>query len=351
MRDSELEMSKVGGDAVALVLAGAVAKGAFAVGAVTHIARENVSIRRIAATSSGALTAAVLGAGMATGRLAQAAEVATDLWLDHGTWSDIAHVTIGDWFHASGLLDTTNVANLVRDGIRQVMGSPPFTAAPSPSKVTLITTRLVPQASTSDALPIYEHPIHFETRDYLDESRWDRIAQAAAASATFPAVFAPTMIDGQPFVDGGAVNNAPISHVLDDPAVRTVMIVTTEASAPDPRVPTGGVDLVGKLADVLINERISQDLASARKTNAVLCRVRDALDATGASAETKRAVLGALGWRQLEFVLVHPDPGLTGTAFSAFFDRDLRRTYIEEGIRAAQAALERATRECAMIGQ
>jgi predicted acylesterase/phospholipase RssA len=344
MRDSELEMTMAGGDSAALVLAGAVAKGAFAVGAATYVARQNVPIRRIAATSSGALTAAVLGAGMATGRLAYAAEVATDLWLDHGTWSDIAHVTLGDWFHASGLLDTSNIASLVREGIRQVMGKGPHAPVAGPSKTTLIATRLVPEPSANDDLPIYEQPIHFEASDYLDESRWDVIAQAAAASATFPAVFAPTMIHGQAYVDGGAVNNAPISHVLDDPAVRTVVVVTSEASAPDPGTPGGGADLIGKLADILINERVSVDIASARKTNALLRRVAEALRSTGATEETEQKVLAALGWREIDIVLIHPDPALTGSAFAAFFDRELRRSYIQEGLRAAQAALERAAR-------
>jgi NTE family protein len=337
-------MTRVGGESAALVLAGAVAKGAFAVGAVTHVARQGVPIHRIAATSSGALTAAVLGAGMATGRLAYAAEVATDLWLNHGTWNEIAHVTLGDWFHASGLLDTSNIAGLVHEGIRQVMGKASGAAAVGPSKTTLITTRLAPKASPGDELPIYEHPIHFDASDFLDPSRWDAIALAAAASATFPAVFAPTMIGGEAFVDGGAVNNAPISHVLDDPAVRTVFVVTSEASAPDPSVPGGGADLIGKLADILINERVSVDLASARKTNALLRRVAEALESTGATAETQQKVFAALGWRELDIVLVHPDPALEGSAFAAFFDQDLRRTYIEEGIRAAQAALDRAAR-------
>jgi NTE family protein len=344
MRDSELEMTRLEGETAALVLAGAVAKGAFAVGAVTHVARAGVPIRRIAATSSGALTAAVLGAGMATGRLAYAAEVATDIWLNHGTWSEIAHVTLGDWFHASGLLDTSNIASLVREGIHAVMSAAPCGAPAGPSRTTVITTRLVPKPSPADELPIYEHPIHFDADDYFDESRWDGIAQAAAASATFPAVFAPTMIGGEAFVDGGAVNNAPISHVLDDPGVHRVVVVTSEASAPDQGVPGGGADLIGKLADILINERVSVDIASARKTNALLRRVTEALQSTGASAETERKVVAALGWREIDLILVHPAPALVGSAFAAFFDRDLRRTYIEEGIRAAASALERASR-------
>ena len=85
---------------VALVLSGAVAKGAFGVGAMGVFAAKGWPIRRIAATSSGALTAAVLGAGVATGRLRYATEVARSLWVDHGAWGDITHLSWSDRFHA-----------------------------------------------------------------------------------------------------------------------------------------------------------------------------------------------------------------------------------------------------------
>ncbi len=326
-------------DRVALVLAGAVAKGAFAVGAVAHLAETGCPIHRVAATSSGALTAAVLGAGMATGKLAWAAEVAKDLWLNHGAWNDVAHVSIDDWLHAKGLLDTSNLVAMVKEGIHRVVEGGPRGVVPTVSKVTLITTRLSPRACEGDDLPVYEHPIHFDVADFLDPGRWVDIATAAAASATFPGVFAPTMLGGEAYVDGGAVNNAPISYVLDDPAVRRVLIVTTESTAPEGTLASGGMDLIGKLADILINERVSQDLAAARKTNAILERVRAALQATGASEPTTTRVLDALGWRELDLVLVRPEPALAGTAFSAFFDQGLRRDYIDAGERAAELAL------------
>jgi predicted acylesterase/phospholipase RssA len=57
-----------------LVLAGAVAKGAFEIGAAQVLARRPRRITRVAATSSGALNAAILGTGLAFDQFSAAAE-------------------------------------------------------------------------------------------------------------------------------------------------------------------------------------------------------------------------------------------------------------------------------------
>jgi len=152
-------------------------------------------------------------------------------------------------------------------------------------------------------------------------------------------VFAPTAVDGKPCVDGGAVNNTPISYVLDDTDVGTVIVITTESSAPPASPAFGGVELVGKIADIVINERISHDLSVARATNDRLARVEDALRATGATQETRAKVLEALGWRALDLRLVYPDPALEGTSFAGFFERSKRADYIAAGERAAEKAM------------
>ncbi|MGH7272323.1 MAG: patatin-like phospholipase family protein, partial [Polyangiaceae bacterium] len=276
-------------------------------------------------------------AGIATGQLAYAAAVAEDLWLNHGAWNDVAHFSLGDWFRAEGLLDTSNLIQMVKQGIEQVVRAAPRLACKD-ARVTLITTRLKAMKEEPGSLPVYEQPVRFEGADFLDHNKWVEIATAAAASATFPGVFAPTMVGGVACVDGGAVNNAPISCVLDDD-VRQVIVITSESCDPEAQAPSGGADLFGKLADILINERISHDLEAAKKPNSLLADVISALEATGATAETKARVLGVLGWRHLDLVLVHPCPALAGTAFSAFFDRGLRQAYIDAGKAAAKAAI------------
>ena len=325
---------------VALVLSGAVAKGAFSVGALGAFAARGWSIRRIAATSSGALTAAVLGAGIATGRLPFAAEVAKSLWLDHGAWSDITHLSWSDWLHGRGLSDTSKLVALVQEGIQRVVEGAPG-GVRAPVKVTLVTSSLSALPAADDPLPRYELDKDFDATDFLDSAMWSEIATCAAASASFPGLFSPTMIDGLPCIDGGAVNNAPISCLLHDPQVQTVIVITTEslASAPAPEPEPSGMALVAKLADILINERIAHDLGMAQRTNTLLRSVTFALDSTGATAQTRAAVLDALGWRDLRLILVCPDTPLPGTALSAFADRNLRQAYIEAGRVAAEKAL------------
>ena len=44
-------------------------------------------------------------------------------------------------------------------------------------------------------------------------SRGDAV-DAIAASAAIPAVFPPVSIDGRDLIDGGVVNNTPLSHAL-----------------------------------------------------------------------------------------------------------------------------------------
>jgi predicted acylesterase/phospholipase RssA len=334
-----MRSASIPGGGIALVLSGAVAKGAFGVGAIEVFAAKGWPIRRIAATSSGALTAAVLGAGVATGQLRHAAEVARNLWLDHGAWSDITHVSWADWLHARGLSDTSKLVALVQEGIQRVVESAP-SGVRAPVKVTLVTSSLSALPAADESLPRYELEKDFDTSDFLDSAMWSEIATCAAASASFPGLFSPTMLDGLPCVDGGAVNNAPISYLLDDPQVQTVIVITTESFARlPPTAAPGGADLVAKLADILINERIAHDLGQAQRTNSLLHKVTSALDSTGASAQTRAAVLEALGWRDLRLILVFPDPPLPGTSLSAFSNRDLRRAYIEAGRVAAEKAL------------
>jgi hypothetical protein len=54
------------------------------------------------------------------------------------------------------------------------------------------------------------------------------------------------------------------------------------------------------------------------------------------------AVLVAIGWHQsrlLEVIPIRPPQPLARGAFSGFFDRSLRNDYIEDGRKAARAAL------------
>ncbi len=70
----------------ALVLSGAVAKGAFQAGVLEELARARMPIARIVAASAGAMNGAAFAAGLRFGRVELAAEVIVETWLRDATW-------------------------------------------------------------------------------------------------------------------------------------------------------------------------------------------------------------------------------------------------------------------------
>src|SRR6185312_14351062 len=105
---------------IALILAGAVAKGAFEAGAVQQLVRANVRIARIVATSSGALNGTLLASGVRARAVAAAAERLVELWTDHAEWNQIFHLSIADLFRGEGVFDDRKVQRLLRDNIKPV---------------------------------------------------------------------------------------------------------------------------------------------------------------------------------------------------------------------------------------
>lgn len=331
---------------VGLVLAGAVARGAFGAGAVRTFAKKNPRIVRIAGTSSGALNAVLVAAGVAAGNLEGAASVLTNLWLDHGSWADIVRIRAVDWLHLKGLLDTQRLSGIVQDGLGQVLNG--LNGGPARARVhlTLVTTNLDGLESNKgpSPLPTYEQPLVFTEKELVDKTRWPEIANAAVASATFPGVFSPTKVmaaRGAPCIDGGAVNNAPISYLLwdrdtgVDTGVAKVVVVTSEPSQLKVQADFGGIELVSRIADVVIQERVARDLLAAHRANQRYKAISDELIQSGVPQDARERVLRALKIRPIELYLVRPDPPLEGDAFSGFFSRAERQGYVRAGAAAA----------------
>ena len=322
---------------VGLVLSGAVAQGAFEAGVLASLAARAPRISRIAGTSSGALNAVVAAAGVATGRLDLAATVLKKLWLDDGSWQHIADVPLADWLHLRGIFNTKRLRELVRKAIGDVVTG--FSGKPAPLMLTLVTTNLdaLPRTVGARPLPTYEQPITFGAEEIVDPDSWHVIANAAAASATFPGLFSPTRIDGAQCIDGGAVNNTPISYVLDASDVDTVVIVTTESPTVPKDGSLGGTALLARVASALIHERIACDVRAAQKANGRYEAVARALE--GAPVETRDRVLEALAYRPIALYLVQPETALPGDAFSGFSRRDQRSAYLLAGEQAPMVRL------------
>jgi hypothetical protein len=338
---------------VGLVLSGAVAQGGFEAGALGTLAADypDMDVTRLAGASSGALNATVAAVGVATRQLAKAADVLQNLWINDGSLWRIADVPWCDWpvlwsdrLHLRGALDTSRLQLLVQKAIREVVDG--WTGTPADVTLTLVTTNL--NAPTGPVrLPVYEWPMVFDARQLVDPTQWKTLANAAAASATFPGLFAPTSYDGSPCIDGGAVNNSPISYLLRDPRstgpgaktgepdVKTVVLVTTEFSKVTPTRDVGGVALVSRIASALIDERIAYDLAQAKKVNQRYDNLDSVLRSIpGISLADRRRVLEAAHCWPVALYVIQPNEPLEGDAFSGFLNEKQRREYVEAGKKA-----------------
>lgn len=336
------------GRGAAIVIGGAVAKGAFAAGALAvlteKLSEEGTPIRRLVGTSSGALNATMIAGGVRAGDPVDAAKKLTRLWEEKANVWRIVEPDLASWLHRRGLSGTGRIIDLLE-------AECPGPASPPAAPVSL---RIVvtPLAGVDPKRTTFEHVERFEGPDLDDKEKRDRVFQAAAASAAFPFAFEPVALHGVgPCVDGGVVNNTPIGEAIDrDPEIDVVYVISVDPAEMSLKQKDaealGGVDLALRLVEMLIDERLTRDLAEARAVNAWVETLKR-LVATGALTPAARdEVVHGLypnrvpaAFRHIEIVEIRPEQQLKGNPFKGFFDGALRHSYVEQGRMAAHAAL------------
>lgn len=82
---------------------------------------------------------------------------------------------------------------------------------------------------------------------------------AVVASAAIPGLMAPVVVGGRPLMDGGAVNNTPISHAIELGAT-TVWVLTTGSACALVRPPGSALGMGLHGLTLAINQRIALDV-------------------------------------------------------------------------------------------
>jgi len=324
----------------ALILAGAVAKGAFEAGVLAVIEERRIEVSAIVSTSAGSLNGALYATGVRFNRTGLATETLLSLWREHAGWSDIVQPTLRGVLERTGVSSTAALQKLLFEGMQRVSGGPP-SGAPRAVRLQLVTTNLNGAIRTEDGIEstTFEHVLDFADADFDSADGRQRIAHGALASAAFPVLFVPVALDGVgPCVDGGAVNNTPISWALDSGVDRVIVVTGNPLRVPkEPHL--AGAELLGKEVDIGINERLFRDLFQARKVNKKLDELLVAFDALSLEPRHRAGVLDVLGWKHLDLVEIRPREPLPGNAFSALSNAALRAQYIDTGRAAAELAL------------
>jgi NTE family protein len=109
-------------------------------------------------------------------------------------------------------------------------------------------------------------PVHLVAFDLVSgqEVRLSRgpALEAVLAAAAIPGVLPPVRSDGRLLVDGGVVNNTPISHAVELGADRIYVLPTDDPQARSlPDGPRGALDAAVHAFTVLVGARLQADLA------------------------------------------------------------------------------------------
>jgi NTE family protein len=333
-------------DTIALIVTGAVAKGPFHAGAMSVLAERAEPVVSVVGTSAGALNAAIFAAGVASGRVKHAARVAKEVWLDHASWSDIVSPSLTELLHGQIPFDAKRIRQMLAEAMDRVMDANVAPDQPPRADVHLrvVATDLLGHLKSEEdpdepAQTTFERSFAFTAVDFASSTGRARILDCATASATFPLLFAPSKVDGRPYLDGGAVNNAPVSYAIEPFSNRRVVVVSGQPAQIESPSSVGAVGLLPHIVDILINERLFRDLRAARKTNRKLTAIAQALSHPAVPEEVRAQIRAALDWQHLEITEIRPLASLEGNAFAGFGSAELRRAYFDEGKRRAETVL------------
>ena len=331
----------------AIVVGGAVAKGAFAAGALAYVTeklqREKTPIRALVGTSSGALNATKIANGVRMGEPVAAASELVELWLTKARAWDIAKLDPLSAIRWGGVSGSEKLIQI----LEEACPLPPPDAGLQPVALRIVVTPLQgdKQPHTS-----FEHVERFRDAELEDAASRKRMFEAAAASAAFPFAFKPVRMSGLgPCLDGGIVNNTPIKEAIaHDPDIDRVFVILADPAkmrlSEEKARSLAGLPLGLRLLEMLINERLFRDLDEARDVNAWLAALDRMVEQEKMSPGTRGEVIRALyhrdpsEFRHIDIIEIRPQEELKGHPFKAFFDADLRAEYIDLGRKAAERA-------------
>jgi NTE family protein len=87
------------------------------------------------------------------------------------------------------------------------------------------------------------------------------VHDAIAAASALPGIFPPVLMGERCLIDGGVVNNTPISHAVELGAERIYVLPTQERWNPLGRAPRGALDTAIYGLGVLVEGRLKADIA------------------------------------------------------------------------------------------
>jgi NTE family protein len=288
---------------IMLALQGGGSLGAFAWGVLDRLLEvPGLRIEVVSGASAGAMNAALLVQGLATGGPSEAKRLLETFWRRVAVASGSPDITGAGWlFPFSGIMTPlTDALRQTTKGLSQRQVNP---LGLNPLRAVL-NGLFDPSALGRAGAPAL---VVSATRVSTGEARLFRDAEVTAevllASSCLPQLFPAVEIDGEPYWDGGFASNPPLRALIEAGAPADIVLVrTTPVERPDRPTSaaailerteemTFGAALRQELRSLALAQRLLADLPSAP---GVLARLRDArLHVIGAEEEFRALKLGS----------------------------------------------------------
>lgn len=321
----------------AIILSGAVIKGAWECGVLKVLTQQDLNIKSIVGSSSGSLNALGLAAGIVSGRVDFAIDDLISVWRDKAGWRNgFLNLSLKNIVGLRGLSSSKNLRNILQGNVERILTAKTNNRLDLSFAITQLGGNMAfinGQVNTT-----YENTINFTQDDFYSESGKNLMLDAACASSAFPAMFAPVNVAGYGWcVDGGVVNNAAILTAIRNPTIERIIVISPSPYLHTNKEDYSGLDLFSKVAEIVVNERLYRDLGDAFHINSIMKKLNDLVANKIITPEQMNKIDTILGHkRQIEIVQVRPKQKLAGNSFSGIFSRKLREEYIEAGMKAAQ---------------
>lgn len=331
-------MTKIPPSHFALVLPGAVARGAYEAGVIQVLAESEIRIDRIVATSSGALNGLAYAIGIRNGCEKEMANKLIKSWIENGGWQNSLVLNPLNLFTGRGLSGNSGLLDIMREMVKPSHNTKKreveFRVIVAP--INGVLGNIGKKQATT-----YEQIIKFTGEDFDTQEKLENVFNVVSAACAFPGLFGPVEIKGLgACLDGGTVNNAPIRYALEECDVNRVII-----PVPFPRIMElgdwkRGIGLLNHLIAILINERLYRDLKNAQTINKELDQLKKLMDEGIITNDQLEKIKNVLEIRNVEITEIRPLQSLQCSPFAGFFQKSERIRLIETGRTAAKNCLE-----------
>jgi NTE family protein len=246
---------------VALALQGGGSHGAFTWGVLDRMLEADwLEIEGISGTSAGAMNAAVLAHGLATGDRAHARAMLATFWDKVSTAAAWSPFQRSPWDRLTGNWTLDNSPAYLAADMMARMVSPYAFPFPDYNPLRDILAEMIDfDAIARGPVKLFITATNVRTGRGRVFRNHEITADVLLASACLPTLYRAVEIDGESYWDGGFSGNPTITPLVTDCAARDVVLVQINP-VERPDVPTDARDIQSRLNEISFNATLLKEL-------------------------------------------------------------------------------------------